>query len=444
MEDRYDEFRALPDDDPVPEYRHNFEKALCDDEDSEVDVPLTSRQSSARRRDRLQRRLIYEESLSNKKRAASGHSNFQDLKSAYTSEHRTNVSQIAQRFKVMEDQTKITVTRDDQRLQTESQKYRRDLKDQRNDRFNTQPVTYEEVREAVLQNQRNATSELINSDSDTLKSCDIDPSKLSLTDRVRFFNQRIATETITKAGVSLERAQRRRPAHRYKTQPVTSEEVEVASRRIPRAIPESRIIESDSDDAKFVNPGIVAAPPRSILKYSTSQNASEKRTRSGQSYDNRDTTDSPVTAQIDYKDKSTRRLRADTREGRENVKRLDEIVTTNANTAVPCAFVSKDCDKNELGYDIADDIDINYSSVTTKRIRQRVNRNFVQSSISETNIVMTDVQHSNVDIGSKSIRDRMAALERSGTTDWKRRVNTETVPVSSGLPKFINYVSHGR
>lgn len=34
-----------------------------------------------------------------------------------------------------------------------------------------------------------------------------------------------------------------------------------------------------------------------------------------------------------------------------------------------------------------------------------------------------------VDFPSMSIADRLAALQRSGTTDWKRRVTTETVPL---------------
>lgn len=62
----------------------------------------------------------------------------------------------------------------------------------------------------------------------------IDPSKLSLADRVRLFNQKIDTEkSLTSNNLPLERHLRRRPGARYKTQPVTSEEVEVASRISP-------------------------------------------------------------------------------------------------------------------------------------------------------------------------------------------------------------------
>ncbi|XP_076474911.1 supervillin isoform X5 [Bombus vancouverensis nearcticus] len=113
------------------------------------------------------------------------------------------------------------------------QRYR-DRKNQGNDRFNTQPITFQEVQEAVLQNQRNVTSVKKSSLAETTTDDEFDPSKLSLAERVRLFNQKIDTE---KSSVSntmpLERHSRRRPAARYKTQPVTSEEVEVASRISP-------------------------------------------------------------------------------------------------------------------------------------------------------------------------------------------------------------------
>lgn len=108
------------------------------------------------------------------------------------------------------------------------QRYR-ERKCQGNDRFNTQPVTLQEVQEAVLQNQRNAKSTENNSTDD-----EFDPSKLSLAERVRLFNQKIDTEKCSVSNnVAIERHSRRRPTTRYKTQPVTSEEVEVASRIFP-------------------------------------------------------------------------------------------------------------------------------------------------------------------------------------------------------------------
>lgn len=115
------------------------------------------------------------------------------------------------------------------------QRYR-ERKNQGNDRFNTQPVTFQEVQEAVLQNQRNATTLVKKSslaeNNITTTDDEFDPSKLSLAERVRLFNKKIDTEKCSN-NLSLEKYSRRRPAARYKTQPVTSEEVEVASRISP-------------------------------------------------------------------------------------------------------------------------------------------------------------------------------------------------------------------
>ncbi|XP_060818498.1 supervillin isoform X1 [Bombus pascuorum] len=113
------------------------------------------------------------------------------------------------------------------------QRYR-DRKNQGNDRFNTQPITFQEVQEAVLQNQRNVTSVKKSSLAETTIDDEFDPSKLSLAERVRLFNQKIDIEKCSVSNtMPLERYSRRRPAARYKTQPVTSEEVEVASRISP-------------------------------------------------------------------------------------------------------------------------------------------------------------------------------------------------------------------
>ncbi|XP_076474909.1 supervillin isoform X2 [Bombus vancouverensis nearcticus] len=136
------------------------------------------------------------------------------------------------------------------------QRYR-DRKNQGNDRFNTQPITFQEVQEAVLQNQRNVTSVKKSSLAETTTDDEFDPSKLSLAERVRLFNQKIDTE---KSSVSntmpLERHSRRRPAARYKTQPVTSEEVEVASRISPL----NTINQCSLDTSKLCD------LPKSILK----------------------------------------------------------------------------------------------------------------------------------------------------------------------------------
>ncbi|KAF3420188.1 hypothetical protein E2986_05710 [Frieseomelitta varia] len=131
------------------------------------------------------------------------------------------------------------------------QRYR-ERKNQGNDRFNTQPVTFQEVQEAVLQNQLNATSvKKSNLEEETTTDDEFDPSKLSLAERVRLFNQKIEKTSVS--NIPLERHSRRRPAARYKTQPVTSEEVEVASRISPLSTINQRLL--DTSDL-----------PKSILK----------------------------------------------------------------------------------------------------------------------------------------------------------------------------------
>ncbi|XP_050475710.1 supervillin isoform X2 [Bombus huntii] len=136
------------------------------------------------------------------------------------------------------------------------QRYR-DRKNQGNDRFNTQPITFQEVQEAVLQNQRNVTSVKKSSLAETTTDDEFDPSKLSLAERVRLFNQKIDTEKCSVSNtMPLERHSRRRPAARYKTQPVTSEEVEVASRISPL----NTINQCSLDTSKLCD------LPKSILK----------------------------------------------------------------------------------------------------------------------------------------------------------------------------------
>lgn len=153
---------------------------------------------------------------------------------------RTKVmTQMLLRFKEPNDQVKIN-SANESSLSWCNQQRRDDY-----DRFSTQPVTYAEVQEAVLQNSQTAIVDLtvspmllpqaINSSQFVTKTDDVDPSKLSLVERVKLFNRRIATESVAKAGISFERAQRR-PLSRFRTQPVTSQEVEVAVRNIPPRI----------------------------------------------------------------------------------------------------------------------------------------------------------------------------------------------------------------
>nr|XP_033325478.1 supervillin-like isoform X1 [Megalopta genalis]XP_033325479.1 supervillin-like isoform X1 [Megalopta genalis] len=151
--------------------------------------------------------------------------------------HRSNsVSKMAQHFKALQEKANCKEKENlSQRTPSKGsrgiQRYR-DRKLQGNDRFSTQPVTFQEVQEAVLQNQRN--SNIKSSTTDANVDDEYDPSKLSLAERVRLFNQKIDPETTVEFDkMSTDRHSRRRPATRYKTQPVTSEEVEVASRISP-------------------------------------------------------------------------------------------------------------------------------------------------------------------------------------------------------------------
>lgn len=168
-----------------------------------------------------------------------GRKTTQNVYEDYAVVRRSNsVSKMTQHFKALQEKANVaTAENSSQRSARRSshgvQRYR-ERKTQGGERFNTQPVTFEEVREAVLQNQRNAALNVTGAPDD-----EPEPSKLSLAERVRLFNQKIATaETAaTTSPVHQERfTQRRRPSTRYKTQPVTSEEVEVASRISPLSV----------------------------------------------------------------------------------------------------------------------------------------------------------------------------------------------------------------
>lgn len=143
--------------------------------------------------------------------------------------HRNNsVSKMTQHFKALQEKVSVTAS-DSQHISMQKssrgvQRYRERKKTQACERFNTQPVTSQEVREAVLQNQRNIVASNI---SGTLAN-EPEPSKLSLAERVRLFDQKIATSNT--AAYQERLTQNKRLSTRYKTQPVTSEEVEVASR----------------------------------------------------------------------------------------------------------------------------------------------------------------------------------------------------------------------
>lgn len=151
----------------------------------------------------------------------------------YTAVRRSNsVSKMTQYFKTLQEKVNTAAAENcsqhstTQRLSYGMQRYR-ERKIQCSERFNTQPVTFQEVREAVLQNQRNAALNVAGTPDD-----ESEPSKLSLAERVRLFNQKIATADTAAMNIAYQEkfTQKRRPSTRYKTQPVTSEEVEVASR----------------------------------------------------------------------------------------------------------------------------------------------------------------------------------------------------------------------
>ncbi|XP_067207104.1 supervillin-like isoform X2 [Linepithema humile] len=151
----------------------------------------------------------------------------------YTTVRRSNsVSKMTQYFKTLQEKVNTAAAENcsqhlvTQRLSYGMQRYR-ERKVQCSERFNTQPVTFQEVREAVLQNQRNAALSVAGTPDD-----EPEPSKLSLAERVRLFDQKIATTDTAAMNVAYPEklTQKRRPSTRYKTQPVTSKEVEVASR----------------------------------------------------------------------------------------------------------------------------------------------------------------------------------------------------------------------
>ncbi|XP_011642460.1 supervillin-like [Pogonomyrmex barbatus] len=187
-----------------------------------------------------------------------------------------SVSKMTQHFKVLQERANAAAAENNsqyippQRLSRGIQRYR-ERKVQSGERFNTQPVTFQEVREAVLQNQRNAaTSNAGTTDNEP------EPSKLSLTERVRLFNQKFANAEIAATGTEYQEkfTQKRRQSTRYKTQPVTSEEVEVASRISPLNINqiqmsvEGRLKENQRPLHSFATTSQYDVP-KSILKSST-------------------------------------------------------------------------------------------------------------------------------------------------------------------------------
>ncbi|XP_028049374.1 supervillin isoform X2 [Monomorium pharaonis] len=187
-----------------------------------------------------------------------------------------SVSKMTQHFKVLQEKAKATAAENgfqrvsSHKLSRDIQRYR-ERKVQGGDRFNTQPITFKEVREAVLQNQRNAVTL---SDARTTDN-ESEPSKLSLAERVQLFNQKTAsTETSPKNVAFQEKfTQKRRQSTRYKTQPVTSEEVEVASRISSLNVNQTLVEEGQLKECRRSLYSLATASqhdvPKSILKSST-------------------------------------------------------------------------------------------------------------------------------------------------------------------------------
>lgn len=227
-----------------------------------------------------------------KKEAIEEGQDAQSVYEDYTAICRSNsVSKMTQHFKVLQEKANAAVAENSsqrvpqQKLSRGIQRYR-ERKIQSGERFNTQPVTFEEVREAVLQNQRN-TETLINAETTDNES---EPSKLSLAERVRLFNQKIATtETAGKNATYQEKfIQRRRQSTRYRTQPVTSEEVQVASRISPLNINHKiqTLVEGNLKECRrsLYSPPLAIASqhdvPKSILKSSAGYTQNLSRAKS--------------------------------------------------------------------------------------------------------------------------------------------------------------------
>ncbi|XP_043497626.1 supervillin-like isoform X2 [Polistes fuscatus] len=218
-----------------------------------------------------------------------------NIEEKYIAQHSSSVSAMALHFKNMEESVtskEKSASSNVQHKVSHGIQHYRDRKLQGNDRFNTQPVTLQEVQEAVLQNQRNAASnnEISNIKAESTYTPDdeYDPSKLSLAERVRLFNQKIIAETSSSSNKAIqERFLRRRPGARYKTQPITSEEVEVASRISPLNTVEKLSLTKDifeesqnANNNAQLSSGSQTELPKSILKSSAYHSNNTFRTKS--------------------------------------------------------------------------------------------------------------------------------------------------------------------
>ncbi|XP_034185902.2 supervillin isoform X1 [Osmia lignaria lignaria] len=356
------------------------------------------------------------------------------------------------------------------------QRYR-ERKCQGNDRFNTQPVTLQEVQEAVLQNQRNATSARDPKSTENNSTDDeFDPSKLSLAERVRLFNQKIDTEKCSVSNnISMERHSRRRPTTRYKTQPVTSEEVEVASRisplnpvnqssldisNLPKSIlktiplhtpsvpraksPElegmkliKSVLKKESEESEQRTSENCDALPRSILK--SNLKMEENKTGGGIKHN--------YSTQYD--------LSCTYKEDNSKVGDFDKFQTeiTSSKTHEETVQTSD----NTPGDDYEAVSSFTYSSVSKQTryasLLKSASHHTISNKANESDSCPAGIQKQHPvalpglyrsatqaiptidtnDGPSMSIAERLAALQRSGNTSWKRRIAPESPNPSDGL-----------
>ncbi|CAK9816931.1 SVIL [Anthophora plagiata] len=408
-------------------------------------------------------------------------------------QHSSSVSKMALHFKTLQEKSN-SKEKDGvaQKLSSKGsrgiQRYR-ERKNQGNDRFNTQPVTFQEVQEAVLQNQRNATSarkSSLTEDSLTATDDEFDPSKLSLAERVRLFNQKIDTEKNSVSNnAPLERHSRRRPAARYKTQPVTSEEVEVASRisplstinqssldtgDVPKSILKSvplhahsvpcakspelegmklikSILKRESEELEQQIVEDCDTLPRSILKpnvkleenktesitendYSTQCNLSCAYVgKDSQTEDDVDNIQTVITTPKKHEETHQTSGGETSSVSHETCNIKDEAVSPYHQPIFSKQTRYASLLKSASHHAISNKINESESSTATIQKQQHAVPlpGLYRSATQAIPTIDTN------DGPSMSIAERLAALQRSGNTNWKRRIASETSNLSDGL-----------
>ncbi|XP_076247383.1 supervillin isoform X2 [Calliopsis andreniformis] len=357
------------------------------------------------------------------------------------------------------------------------QRYR-ERKLQGNDRFNTQPVTFQEVQEAVLQNQRNATA---NKNSNVTESNvastddEFDPSKLSLADRVRLFNQKIDTEkSLTSRNSSSERHLRRRPGTRYKTQPVTSEEVEVASRISPlNAGHQSQLDNATSQEpCREVNSFEIDLS-KSILKPITFHTHNVSRTKSPEleglklikSVLRKESKESEQISESCDLPHSILKPASKIEGNKDNYVQDDTSSVENQSSTLTKEEGALQILDNEASFGNHETNNIKDEDIFSHRpfvfpkqtrytslLKSASHHAFCNKTVeSESYNVTVEKQHGvalpglcrsatqaipTIDTNdgpSMSIADRLAALQRSGNTNWKRRIASESSTISDGV-----------